>query len=609
MSKDRLLSKARRLYGVSDGGASKELKKLEKGQMRLQARVKDDLSEVVILKSNDKIPLSEFMSMDYHGHKLSVVPFIINALYTGWEFFPTCGYSGMGSSEYQLGCFKILLTNAFKTAEDLPYIFCALFGEFVELHSEDYRPENALIDELKFMQGTCLNEHIYSESNSQALDIYLAAFTNTSNFLNVAIDIALLFVSMQLKFSDKDTFFGSVYAYTEDLLAKWEKHCTFSSKSKNLNFDLVNLASMYIYFAWAIDVYKRYFIALDRELKTSKTSKSIKELTESYDLDKLLDKCFKFRCSPLKRYMLGEITTDQFVNERKKRYKTRVSDLESESALCNDSLCCSKRPDEFLMTALKKGYGDACVNYMGASRATWDEVEENEAHIKELQREINDNDKKLKSLTKGIDNREKRIEQLTSKNKELENKLRDYKASDKRSFDMEEENKKLHKKLKEAVVEENRLKAENKRLIKELEAIKTGENNDTDSLEDATEPEIEEVGPEIEEISFEDKLSKLQGVKVLLLGGIGNLDVELNKLGLQVIRVKGVNDPNLNKDVDFGIILSDRVSHTLIKRSKSLFRSKHIPTLYYKGSNKEMLVDLIYEHKMKGEKSNEKVNS
>lgn len=600
MGKDKMLGKARRLYGLNDGGLDKELKRVGRGQMKLPAKVKPDLSEVVLLRNSEKIPFNEFMSIDYHGNKLNVVPFIINAVYAGWEFFPTFTYGGVGSTEYLWGCISAMCKDSIQSTEDYKRWFCSNFTEFVGKCTDPNAP--VLGDASKFLGATSMCGHVGTHSDVLALNLILAAFVTPDSFFNMCIDMAVWFIASQLRLKDPECFLHLVDDYTHDLRTQWNEHCTYKLQAKNLNFDLTNLASIYVWFAWAIDIHRKYFLSNNRELRSIK---NLDEIFASYDLDSKLEKCFKFRGSPLKRYMLGEISLDDFVAERNKGYKTRISDLMSESALCTNNDTYEKSPLTILSIAMNKGYGACYIRYITACEEEREKGLKVEKELEALKSEFASSDKKIKSLTKGIDNREKRIEQLKSKCDELESKVRELQALDKQDKSVAEENVKLKKKLKDAFLSEDRLKAENNKLLKELASLK----DEGDALESENEHEDIEVMPEIESVSFEDKLLELRGVRVILLGGIGNLDVELNKLGLQAIRVNSVNDPNLNKDVDFGVIMTNRVSHTLMRRCQKLFRSKHIPTLYYKGSNKEMLVDLLYDHKVKGEKSNEKIDS
>ena len=598
MGKDKMLGKARRLYGLNDGGLDKELKRVGRGQMKLHAKVKPDLSEVVIIRNSTKIPFKEFMSIEYHGNKLDVTPFLINAVYTGWELFPTFAYSGVGSNEYMWGCISAMCNESIQTTDDYKKWFCNHFTEFVSKCTNFDNP--VLGDASKFLGATSLCKHVGASNDVLALNTILAAFVKPDCFFNMCIDMAIWFIASQLRLKDAEGFLNVVDDYIKDVREKWFKQCTYKLQAKNLNFDITNLASIYVWFAWAINVYRKYFLADDRSNRGIKNSD---EIFDSYDLESKLESCFKFRCSPLKKYMLGEISLDDFVKERNKRYKTRISDLCSESALCTDSGEYEKSPITILSIAMDKGYGACYIRYIIACEEERERGLKVEKEAEALKSELNSSDKKVKSLSKGIENREKRIKQLKDKCDELESKVRELSALDKQDKSIINENIKLKRELKDAFLNEDRLKAENNKLLKELASLKDA------TLESKNEYETNDVMLEIKSVSFEDKLKELKDVKVILLGGIGNLDVELNKLGLQVIRVNGVNDPNLYRDVNFGVIMSDRVSHTLIRRCQKLFRSKHIPTLYYKGSNKEMLVDLLYDHKVKGEKSNEKVDS
>lgn len=359
---------------------------------------------------------------------------------------------------------------------------------------------------------------------------------------------------------------------------------------------------------WAINVFKTY-------LKPAQLAE-VGSVLDSYDVEIPLRSAFKHR-SKFKKYLEGKIPLTEFLESRKRGYKTRKSDYACEAL--------SMWTEEYTVKDFSNYFSDDMIEALveretdtGGRKAiihllcarTWltnqfelahdygdvlDEKDALEVKIKELERKAN-------SFDKAIKKRETRISILEDKLKQSDAKYKD--SVVKSEYDsIKKELDSVKNELKERTNDVSKLEKELTEKTRQFSDITKSSKKYKARLDMYVDlfgelSEEEDINPNIEALSLEEKVSALEGLDIVLCGGSIEMDNYFEKLGLKVFQVLEINDSTFKKKFDILVVVTDMVSHQMVYRAKKQANAIGAMCLYVQGTNKEKIIDLLYSKLM-----------
>lgn len=337
-----------------------------------------------------------------------------------------------------------------------------------------------------------------------------------------------------------------------------------------------------------------------------------------------IEKCFKGTKSPLRQYLTGKITLDEYNSQRTKLYKNRPNDFEADYLylfmskgssnikrdVSNVSLNTQRlavdyatiigwRSDletvkDMIDRSLQGEYDlfDLSDNYKNAVA----DKEREETRHRETERKRQALERQLQKCKTKLDDSNSEIIALRDENKSLKKnkKLNDEVTS------MQEKVKRLEAELisvkkekKEAENESAEQKRKNAKLLKDIRTLEAYKMLFGDIYEAADDTEEEEVST----VSESDMIEELKDLKIALACYEKAVLDKLNELGFNnVYLVDSENGSCLTKKYDIVVIFSDYISHKVAYASRKMAENIGAMTMFYEGSNVHKFIEALYKY-------------